>query len=59
MAADPAQRALFNAREAESLVEGEPLPLRLILLRLIRAVIALAQAVIKLEDARHRERQES
>lgn len=45
------QRAMRGARQAEGMIEADPLPVRHILLLLIQAVIALAHAVIRLEDA--------
>lgn len=47
----PANAALARARRAQSLIEIEPLPVRDILHLLILAVVALAHAVVKLEDS--------
>ena len=51
MAASPIQAAIARARRAQTLIEAEPLPVRDILNLLILAVIALAHAVVQLEDA--------
>lgn len=46
-----AQVAIARARHAQQLLEAEPVPVRDILNLLILAVIALAHAVAKLDDA--------
>lgn len=46
----PVQKTLAYARQAQELLEFDPLPTREVLSLIIRAVLALAHSLVQLED---------